>query len=687
MANLRFLLKKAYEMPFPLLMKKVLGRARRVLRDRVQYIKCLSQSSYFVDQDATKLSGFGSLRFDVNEIGIFDHDTLRTLSKHYLRHEFNLLGSGWTHVQTSSSDINRSNRRESQIIRNLCTSDRYVPIDWQIDFKSGYRWSSEEYFQKQIIPVNQGADIKVPWELSRLQHLPQLALCAVVARQQREGFEESDVYAGEVLNQIVDFLASNPPKFGVNWVCPMDIGIRLANILLSIDLLISNEFHIPAEILSLVGRANSEHIDHILNHLEWSEVERSNHYLADIVGVVIGASYLETSPYNDAVFAFGAQELLVESSNQFLPDGGNYEGSTSYHRLSCELVTFAIARLLGCLSDKKQVFRNFDHKKIHVRAPFHESPLDFLGLLDAFKPKLLAAGQFCADVTDYNNIGIQVGDTDSGRLFKVEPTYIEFDGQLTENTLNFKETADAVQALFGKVNPDSVNALLVKKMSKENFLEPIVQDRRTSFFGDAVAIKSRFVELEDKKKRLRSFQLPEEGLQKLDVISYPDFGLYIYRNDNFFLSVRCCNKLHKDAPTGHTHDDNLSICLRIGEDVIASDPGSYVYTPSRDFRNLFRSIKAHDAPRAKGRPITYCDESYLFSLKHLAFAECILWREDAMAGRYGMGEDYVVRLIEIDGSAVHIWDYLDGDGELDEINSFEEFSFGYGCKKNTVRTL
>ena len=35
-------------------------------------------------------------------------------------------------------------------------------------------------------------------------------------------------------------------------------------------------------------------------------------------------------------------EMLKEADHQFLPDGGNYECSTNYHRLSGEIVVFAL---------------------------------------------------------------------------------------------------------------------------------------------------------------------------------------------------------------------------------------------------------------------------------------------------------------------------------------------------------
>ena len=56
----------------------------------------------------------------------------------------------------------------------------YKTIDWQRDFKSGYRFSSKKWYKSQRKNIPPGVDIKVPWELSRLQHLPQMAIFATI---------------------------------------------------------------------------------------------------------------------------------------------------------------------------------------------------------------------------------------------------------------------------------------------------------------------------------------------------------------------------------------------------------------------------------------------------------------------------------------------------------------------------
>src|SRR5581483_2866512 len=47
--------------------------------------------------------------------------------------------------------------------------------DWQRDFVADRRWDPNLASRKQAIARGDGSDIKVPWEMSRLQHLPSVA--------------------------------------------------------------------------------------------------------------------------------------------------------------------------------------------------------------------------------------------------------------------------------------------------------------------------------------------------------------------------------------------------------------------------------------------------------------------------------------------------------------------------------
>jgi hypothetical protein len=102
-------------------------------------------------------------------------------------------------------------------------------------------------------------------------------------------------------------------------------------------------FH--SELLALI----MAHGKYIMDNLEWHDVYRGNHYLADIVGLLFVAAYLPKTELSDTWLTFAIRQLVKEVERQFTPDGANFEASTSYHRLSSEMVIYGTS-LIGISS-------------------------------------------------------------------------------------------------------------------------------------------------------------------------------------------------------------------------------------------------------------------------------------------------------------------------------------------------
>ena len=247
--------------------------------------------------------------------------------KYYLEHRFNLLGSGWKRVfygmecdgfngkkfpvQLSpkidkegnwlKNRINEANLNYSQKIwkliykANAPKNYSYSPIDWQIDFKSGFRWSEKVWYKDINYGKVEGADIKVPWELARMQHLPQLAIAFAIIPEESEYKNIKDLCFLEFRNQTLDFIATNPPRWGVNWACTMDVAIRAANMILAYEIFRANGAIIDNEFKNIFKETIYNHAFHISKNLEWHPKWRNNHYLADIAGLLY-ACLLYTSP-------------------------------------------------------------------------------------------------------------------------------------------------------------------------------------------------------------------------------------------------------------------------------------------------------------------------------------------------------------------------------------------------------
>lgn len=323
------------------------------------------------------------------------------LTARYLDHCFDLLGSGWTRLSgavecrglegnlycAEETPINAANRDESERIRGLIDA-AYEPIDWHLDFKSGYGWGRDVWYLDIAYGHLPGVDIKVPWELARMQHLPTLAQAFAYA-------EKPDVLAREFRNQVLDFIADNPPRFGVNWRCTMDVGIRVANWLVACDLFVAAGASFDDEFENVFARSVLEHARHITTNLEWDPDFRANHYLANIAGLLFAAAYLPRNEETDGWLSFAMRELETEVLRQFNADGSGFEASTAYHGLSMEMSRYATAMVL----------------KLGDRSTFQFS--------DAYFARLAAAARFAHDIIKPNGCIAQIGDNDSGRFLKL----------------------------------------------------------------------------------------------------------------------------------------------------------------------------------------------------------------------------------------------------------------------------
>jgi Heparinase II/III-like protein/Heparinase II/III N-terminus len=201
------------------------------------------------------------------------------------------------------------------------------PPAWHTDPVSGITWPSTHHSKaRQAWPA--GADIKVPWEVSRMHWLVALARATAYT-------DDSRFIAGAV-RWLDAWCRHNPIGWGVNWANTMEVAIR------SINLVWAAEILADPVVTGRVGAMLQRHGRHIMENLEYSPSLTSNHYLADVVGLLyVGAALRHTTSGRVWLrFAMGA--LGREVGKQFDEDGSNFEASTGYHRLSTELVLFAL---------------------------------------------------------------------------------------------------------------------------------------------------------------------------------------------------------------------------------------------------------------------------------------------------------------------------------------------------------
>jgi len=407
-------------------------------------------------------------------------------------------------------------------------------IDWQLDFKSGYRWSGDTPSAKIKYGHKRGADIKVPWELSRFQHLVTLGKAYWYSKkriEQRAESKESAVvnaqkYLREFVGEIEDWIQSNTVGYGVNWVCPMEAAIRAVNWIWAYHFFRGGE-EIPESFWKKFIRSLRRHGEYVYGNLE-SEFPRTNHYLADLVGLFFIAHFLPDYEGSKEWLAFSYYELIGEMKTQVSEEGVDYEGSTHYHCLVTEL--FLAAYILGM-----------------------KNGIDFP---PDFKRKLEMMLEFVMTVTKPNGLIPQIGDNDSGRLwFLGENGY--------SRRLDWRYLLNLGAVIFQRKDFKARSG----DLGEEN-LWILGEEGLDGFEGIPV------------------------NTSNLESRDFPASGYYLLRAGTLRLLVDCLPE-DRSAPHGHRHNSRLSFELSSKDEDLIVDPGSYAYTADPEWRNRFRGTAYH----------------------------------------------------------------------------------------------
>lgn len=600
----------------------------------------------------------------------------------YSNHRFDLLGSGWLgsgydavapglegHVYAMNISLPPvlddgawlaavvsdehlvSSRALWCLLREI--GPTYTPIDWQRDRKSGFRWSAQQPHSRQFQLSRgvAGADIIQPWELSRLQHLPQLALIAL-----HQPLLRAKVLA-EIQCQVLDFATANPVGMGVNWACTMDVAIRAANLVLTHWLLASAELHrqfhsgFCSELCMLIYR----HGVFIRNNLEDNAGNAGNHYLANLTGLLFVTAFLEQDEDVREWERHAVKELVTQARCQFYDDGGHFEGASCYHALCTELLVFAVALAGG------------NRNALEVPVELYQAVSRSVDLL--------------ARMHSPEGTLIQIGDNDSGRLFRLIPRgdfigtdeakrrYQSLAGYAAaqdepyfdENTLDFRDITEAFVS-------GTLGYQLLQALGKSALLR-----RGLPYRYQSPALTTTHAELG--YHATRSFSSRGDLSRGLTIYCYPDSGLYFAVSDTLYLVLSAHTNPGQKLNLSHSHNDKLGLELYIDGAAVLTDPGSYLYTPLPQLRDKFRSVGAHNTLQLDGV------EQNRFVDSFVSYADAVCELVDLTANAIELALTYrgvcQRRRVEISARAVTVTDSCNRPFRQNW-NDFPWQSHGYG---------
>lgn len=242
---------------------------------------------------------------DDDKFNFDNKDEIIKLADLALKHKFDLLGSGLVELS---------------------------PITWNCDFKSGYTWANGKFYKDYVLKNKKGgADVKVPWELSRCHHLLWLGQAYQITQNEK--------YAYEIIHQIDNWIDENKCMYSINWTCSMDVAIRSVNWIYALNMIIDSGC-MDDLFSKKTTKSLYEHYLFILWNLEKWFPYSANHYAANVSGLLFLCEFFSEILQNQVVKDFIENEFYTEIRSQILPSGIHFEKSISYHRLVTELFFF-----------------------------------------------------------------------------------------------------------------------------------------------------------------------------------------------------------------------------------------------------------------------------------------------------------------------------------------------------------
>lgn len=339
------------------------------------------------------------------------------------------------------------------------------------------------YFFIKPHRFNKKGDIKIVWDRCRGYHLPVLAL-------------SKPELLFNAIREYKTFLF-----LGYMWSSPMEVSFRAINIILALSLL--SEEH-RKKISNMVFLVLHQHASYLHHNFEiGSSGHTNNHYLSNI----IAAELLNQVLVGKSIGLY-RNTVVSEINKQFCKDGSNFEGSTSYHFLSTELVFWFY------MLDQGNTFE--------------------------YVERLQRAIGVCQLLIDSKGNIPLVGDNDSGAVVKL---------------------------LVSVTKPNLVGRHFIYNNRTEELIENLANyGERTSFFLKYITPKpceelcrsSTLQPVLDGMKKSNKFVFP--FLNEYKVYYLSGISLFVIKTKSQYLTIKC-GPLGQLGRGGHDHHDQGSFTL------------------------------------------------------------------------------------------------------------------------------
>jgi len=381
-------------------------------------------------------------------------------------------------------------------------------------------------------------------------------------------------YAAEVVAQIKSWMDASPYGTGMNWRSPLELGIRLINWAWALDL-IGDADALDAKTAGDIAAVAEAHIWEVARKYS-KHSSANNHLIGEAAGVYIGAAFFSQTPRAAQYRAEAKQLLINEMEDQIDADGIHKELALGYHLFVLQF--FLLAWHAGQVAGD----------------PFPS----------AFTNKLLKMADFLDTWLAAGAEGVHFGDADDGYVLDLGGVRGDAAGWVA-----------ATRALLLKDKPSPA-------CGDEQIFWLTGDCQRVSKEGAEQSVATH--------QSLPSIHYREAGLCLLQTrVGTPAKPMAVTFD---------CGPLGYKSIAAHGHADSLSITLRYNGAPFFVDPGTYDYFTYDQWRNYFRSTRAHNTAEIDGR-----DQSEMLGK--------FLWGDRAQTKLvdWGVNEDVCTAVAEHDG--------------------------------------
>ena len=190
--------------------------------------------------------------------------------------------------------------------------DLTKPINWYFSESNSHtRWPAYHYSEINYRPGNPYGDVRINWELNRLQFLPAMAM--------------SDENLAKTI--LLDWLEKNPYLHGPAYIASMEVALRWFSIYWAVCLFKKQIGTALVQVLTGLAIASGKFIESRLS----THSSAGNHLIIEAVGLYWLGKALENSQHGTRWIVKARKILWEQIIRQINPDGTNQEQSFWYH--------------------------------------------------------------------------------------------------------------------------------------------------------------------------------------------------------------------------------------------------------------------------------------------------------------------------------------------------------------------